>query len=165
MESLFTALKALCYTAAFIFFFGWLALRVQTWDQSLKVELPAWMRVIGFALLGAGAVLVLACVGVFVARGRGTPAVFDPPRQFVAVGPYRFVRNPMYIGGLMLLAGLGFYQRSLSILLFGLSMSALFHLFVVFVEEPGLKRRFGESYFAYKQSVNRWLPKFSSGQW
>ena len=161
METLFIALRALCYVVAFIFCFGWLALRVQTWDQNLRIELPPWTRMIGFVFLGTGAVLVLACAGVFITRGRGTPAIFDPPRQFVAVGPYKLVRNPMYIGGLMLLAGFGFYQGSFAILLFASAMLALFHLFVVFVEEPGLERRFGGSYLAYKQSVNRWLPKFS----
>jgi protein-S-isoprenylcysteine O-methyltransferase Ste14 len=161
METLFIALRAVGYVAAFLFLFGWLALRVQAWDQSLRIELPPWTRMIGFAFLGLGATLVLACAGVFIARGRGTPAVFDPPRQFVAAGPYRFVRNPMYIGGVMLLAGFGFYQGSFAILLFALAALALFHLLVVFVEEPGLEQRFGGSYLAYKQSVNRWLPKFS----
>jgi protein-S-isoprenylcysteine O-methyltransferase Ste14 len=146
---------------AFIGFFGWLALRVQAWDQNLQVQLPSWMRALGFLVMGLGASLVLACAAVFITRGRGTPAVFDPPRQFVAAGPYKFVRNPMYIGGLTLLAGFGFYQRSLAILLFAVGMFALFHLFVFFVEEPGLERRFGESYAAYKRSVNRWFPKFS----
>jgi protein-S-isoprenylcysteine O-methyltransferase Ste14 len=67
----------------------------------------------------------------------------------------------MYIGGLAMLAGFGFFQRSISILLFALSLVALFHLFVRFVEEPGLERRFGQSYRDYKQSVNRWVPRFS----
>jgi protein-S-isoprenylcysteine O-methyltransferase Ste14 len=161
MEMLFIAFRTLCYVAAFSFLFVWLALRVQVCDQSLKVELPSWTRSLALPFTVAGACLMLACVGLFVARGRGTPAVFDPPRQFVAIGPYRFVRNPMYLGGGFLLAGLGLYQRSLSILLFSLAFLVFFHLFVVFFEEPGLERRFGESYVAYKQSVNRWLPKSS----
>ena len=160
METFYIALRAIAYMTGFIFVFGWLALRVQTWDQSLQVELPSWTRTTGFVVMGAGALAALACAGVFVVRGRGTPAVFDPPRQFVAAGPYKFVRNPMYIGGLMLLAGFGLYRRSLSILLFALAVFALFHLFVIFVEEPGLQKRFGESYLVYKRSVNRWCLRF-----
>jgi protein-S-isoprenylcysteine O-methyltransferase Ste14 len=78
----------------------------------------------------------------------------------VSAGPYKFVRNPMYIGGFLLLAGFGLIQRSLAILLFALALLGLFHLFVVFVEEPGLKKRFGQSYLDYKQIVKRWLPRF-----
>ena len=147
--------------AAFILFFGWLASRIQPWDESLKIPLPSWSTIIGLVAGTIGGLIVLACAAVFVARGRGTPAIFDPPRKFVGGGPYKFVRNPMYIGGLILLAGFGLYQRSLAILLFTVVVFALFHLYVVFVEEPGLEARFGESYFAYKQSVNRWLPRFS----
>jgi protein-S-isoprenylcysteine O-methyltransferase Ste14 len=159
METLFIVARTLLYMTAFIGFFGWLALRVQACDENLKVELPPWTKMLWFVFVGLGGALVAACAGVFVFRGRGTPAVFDPPRKFVAAGPYKVVRNPMYVGGLMLLAGLGFYQQSPSILLFVIGVFLLFHLFVVFVEEPGLERRFGESYLAYKQSVNRWMPK------
>jgi protein-S-isoprenylcysteine O-methyltransferase Ste14 len=160
METLLIALRTVLYMAAFILFFGWLALRVQGWDDSLQVELPPWTRMAGLAFTGLGALLLLACAGTFIARGRGTPAVFDPPRQFVSAGPYKFVRNPMYIGGFLLLAGFGLIQRSLAILLFALALLGLFHLFVVFVEEPGLKKRFGQSYLDYKQIVKRWLPRF-----
>ena len=105
-----------------------------------------------------GAAVAISCVAVFVARGRGTPAPFDPPREFVAQGPYRYVRNPMYVGGLGVIAGFGLYQRSLAIVLFALVFLCCAHLFVVFYEEPGLERRFGHSYLDYKRSVNRWLP-------
>jgi protein-S-isoprenylcysteine O-methyltransferase Ste14 len=145
--------------AAFILFFGWLALRAQSLDERLKIPLPAWTGIAGILVGATGALIVFACAGVFVMRGRGTPAIFDPPREFVAVGPYRFVRNPMYIGGFVMLMGFGLYQRSLAILLFAVAILVLFHVYVVFVEEPGLEARFGESYFAYKQTVNRWLPR------
>jgi protein-S-isoprenylcysteine O-methyltransferase Ste14 len=146
--------------AGFILLFGWLALRVQPWDESLKIPLPAWSKVVGMVAVTLGVLIVSACAAVFVARGRGTPAIFDPPRKFVATGPYKFVRNPMYIGGSILLIGFGLYRQSLAILLYSVVIILLFHLYVIFIEEPGLESRFGKSYFAYKQSVNRWLPKF-----
>jgi protein-S-isoprenylcysteine O-methyltransferase Ste14 len=161
MATVFVAFRALCYMAAFILFFGWLALRVQPLDERLKVPLPASITVAGVLVGVIGGLIAFACAGVFVMRGRGTPAIFDPPREFVAVGPYRFVRNPMYIGGFLMLMGFGLYEGSLAILLFAAAILVLFHLYVVFVEEPGLEARFGESYFAYKRSVNRWLPRFT----
>lgn len=101
---------------------------------------------------------MLSCVALFVVRGEGTAAPFDPPRRFVASGPYRFVRNPMYLGAALVLSGFGLYSRSPSVL--GLvALAALFvHLFVVLVEEPGLESRFGEGYRDYKVRVKRWSP-------
>jgi protein-S-isoprenylcysteine O-methyltransferase Ste14 len=64
----------------------------------------------------------------------------------------------MYIGGLTLLLGFGLLLRSASIVLLAFFLFLVVHLFVVLVEEPGLERRFGESYFAYKASTNRWIP-------
>ncbi len=106
-----------------------------------------------------GAVIVLACLASFILRGRGTPAPFDPPVTFVPSGPYRYVRNPMYIGAALVLAGYGLWERSAAIALFALVFFLVFHLFVVLVEEPGLERRFGESYRAYRRAVRRWLPR------
>ena len=80
--------------------------------------------------------LTLACFACFTVRGRGTPAPFDAPRVFVAVGPYRYVRNPMYIGGIMLLAGLAMLRRSVAILVFAAGWYVLAHLFVILYEEP-----------------------------
>ena len=97
-------------------------------------------------------------VALFVSLGRGTPVPFDPPREFIASGPYRYMRNPMYVGVLTMLAGFGFWQRSASIILLAMLVAACIHLFVVLLEEPDLERRFGASYVNYKKSVNRWWP-------
>jgi protein-S-isoprenylcysteine O-methyltransferase Ste14 len=146
----------------FLFFFGWLALRVRRFDRSLTWSLPGGTEIPGFILLFVGGIVGLTCVWVFVARGRGTPAPFDAPREFVAVGPYRYSRNPMYIGGLCLLAGLGLYEHSISILLMALVAFAVVHLFVVFYEEPTLRRKFGSSYEDYCREVRRWIPRLRS---
>lgn len=110
--------------------------------------------------MAIGAILVLVCVVLFIFRGKGTPAVFDPPTEFVASGPYAWVRNPMYIGGYILLAGFGLYANSISILILSVILLALFHLFVVLVEEPALEEQFGESYVLYKNTINRWIPQW-----
>ncbi len=153
-------MKALIYAAGFLLLFGWIALGVQNFDGYFGVTLPLWTDLIGVVVMLIGVSLVLTCVGVFVARGRGTTAVFDPPKEFVGTGPYKYVRNPMYIGGCILLVGFGLYHRSVSIVAMSLILFLLLHLFVLFFEEPELEKRFGESYLDYKTSVKRWIPKW-----
>jgi len=159
VKTIFLALRSVIYMTGFLLFFAWIALRVRAFDQRFGVSLPAAAEIPGEILVVLGAILVLACAGVFISRGRGTPAIFDAPRAFVASGPYRYVRNPMYLGGLMLLIGFGLYNRSISILLVALLLFALVHLFVLFYEEPTLTRRFGSSYQAYLRAVRRWIPR------
>lgn len=158
MKTILIALRAIVYMTGFFFFFGWLALRVRTWDRAFEASLPAWLKIPGLVLAVAGGVLGLYCAGEFITRGRGTPAPFDAPRQFVAAGPYRFVRNPMYLGGLTLLAGFALYVHSISVLLMSMMLFFVVHLFVVFYEEPTLKRTFGATYETYCRSVSRWIP-------
>ena len=160
MSTLFITLRALLYMTGFIILWGWIALGCRRYDQSLGVILPPWTEFLGAVLMIAGGVLVLACAGVFAVHGRGTPALFDPPREFVALGPFKYTRNPMYIGGLTLLIGFSLYHRSVSMVLFSLLLFLLFHLFVVLIEEPGLGKRFGKSYHAYKETTNRWIPRW-----
>jgi protein-S-isoprenylcysteine O-methyltransferase Ste14 len=155
----FAALRTFVYVTLFMLFFGSLALAVRRFDPDLALTIPDWAIFPGIVLMTAGAALAAACAAVFVARGKGTPAPFDPPRVFVATGPYRYVRNPMYVGGLALLCGFGLVLRSVSVLLLAAGLFLSVHLFVVLAEEPGLARRFGESYLAYKRDTNRWLPR------
>ena len=122
MGTLFIALRTLVYVTAFVGFFAWLALRVRLLDQRLGLKLPSWVQGPGVILMVAGGVLVLMCAVQFVWRGGGTPAVFDAPRRFVGSGPYRFVRNPMYLGGLTTLAGLGLFLHSGAVLIFSGAM-------------------------------------------
>lgn len=111
---------------------------------------PLW--VIGLGML-------LWCALDFVRRGRGTPAPIDPPRELVATGLYRFVRNPMYLGALFVLLGHAALFSSLGLLLYAGAVFLAFHLFVVLYEEPRLARRFGERYHRYRRRVPRWLPR------
>jgi protein-S-isoprenylcysteine O-methyltransferase Ste14 len=94
-----------------------------------------------------------------VIRGRGTPLVLDSPREFVASGPYRIVRNPLYIGSTTFFLGMGLCLRSVSVLLFAFGWVIFVHLFVVYFEEPDLQRKFGATYEAYWAGVPRWMPR------
>lgn len=159
MRTLADAFRTLLYATGFILFFGWIALRLRAYDHNFGFAFPGGVRPIGAILMSAGAALAILCIATFVIRGRGTPALFDPPRQFVAVGPYRYVRNPMYIGGFFLLLGLGLYLRSPAIVLMVAALIPACHLLVVLYEEPTLRRKFGETYQAYCSAVGRWLPR------
>ena len=106
----------------------------------------------------AGASIYFWCLWDFGRTGRGTPAPIDPPKTLVVRGLYRYVRNPMYVGVLLVIAGWALLVRARNLAIYGASVAAAFHLFVVFVEEPMLRRQFGASYDAYSVSVSRWLP-------
>ncbi len=112
----------------------------------------------GTALLLAGAAGYLWCAWEFAMTGRGTPAPIDPPRHLVARGPYRLVRNPMYVSVLCTVVGWAVYLNSTALLAYAGALWAVLHVFVVFVEEPSLRRRFGDSYEQYRRTVRRWVP-------
>jgi protein-S-isoprenylcysteine O-methyltransferase Ste14 len=160
MRTLLVAMRALFLAACFLSLWTWAALSLRVFDRRLGIALPPWTAPVGILLLVAGGILGLSCVVTFIVRGRGTPAPFDPPKEFVVVGPYRYVRNPMYLGGWSLLLGLALYQHSVSILVFSILWIAAAHLLLVKLEEPGLRRRFGASFEDYCSKVPRWLPRW-----
>jgi protein-S-isoprenylcysteine O-methyltransferase Ste14 len=155
---IWNAVKSVVFASGFVTVFAWLALRLRRLDVA---ALPEWVVLPGVALVLLGAPLGLWCVATFVVRGRGTPALFDPPVEFVATGPYRRVRNPMYIGGLSALMGAALWLRSPAMLIFSIGWWLAAHLLVVVYEEPHLRRRFGEPYRRYCRTVSRWLPGLS----
>ena len=158
MSSIFIAVRALVFAVAFMGGWFWLVLRLQPLSRDWDTSLPGWISVPGAALAVAGTLGILTCVALFVVRGRGTPALFDAPRRFVATGPYRYVRNPMYLSGLATFVGFGLYVRSLAVLAFAAVWFLLVHAVVLWIEEPGLQHRFGETYEDYCRRVRRWVP-------
>ena len=107
----------------------------------------------------AGCAIYFWCLWDFATFGRGTPAPVDAPRRLVVRGLYQYVRNPMYVGVLMVIAGWALFFRSARILGYGVVVALFFHLFVVAVEEPSLRGKFGRSYERYCREVGRWVPK------
>jgi len=116
-------------------------------------------NVIGWILLAIGAAIYLWCAYDFTFIGRGTPAIFDPPKHLVIRGLYNYVRNPMYIGIVTAIIGQTFLFGSPAVLFYAAVIGTAFSLFVNFYEEPTLRKKFGEDYNRYTQKVNRWLPK------
>ena len=159
MRQLIVLGKVLFMAACAIVIFGFLTRAVRQLDAFVPLTLPSWVALGGLVLIGAGTLLTYACFGHFAASGSLDPGpTFPDPPVFISRGPYRFVRNPMAKGGFTVLVGWGCYQRSPSIILCGMLMLGLMHLFVVYVEEPKLDRRFGQSYREYRGRVGRWLP-------
>jgi len=123
-------------------------------------SLEDW-RFLGFLPLSVGLAFLLVSVWHFAVTGKGTPAPIDPPKKFVAKGFYRTVRNPMYVGGLLILGGEADLFHSWAVVLYALAVFSATHLFVVFYEEPVLKKKFGASYKSYCKKVPRWIPRFN----
>jgi len=116
-------------------------------------------RWLGLAPMVPGVLGLLWCVYNFASFGRGTLVPIDAPRRLVIVGLYRILRNPMYVSNLCTLAGEGLLLQSWAIWVWGLILAIGWHLFVVFYEEPTLKRKFGADYEAYVARVPRWIPR------
>lgn len=117
-----------------------------------------FVRYLGIIPLVAGVSFYLSSAWNFVARGKGTPAPIEPPRLLVTSGLYRIVRNPMYLGGILVLIGESLLFESLLVLCYLLIIWTVFHLFVIFYEEPHLRKIFGAAYEEYCRTVPRWIP-------
>ncbi|HLK67120.1 MAG TPA: isoprenylcysteine carboxylmethyltransferase family protein [Bryobacteraceae bacterium] len=159
MAFAFLTLRSIVFACGFLWLWTWIAGRLRAFDPELGGPLAAWAHPLGLACLILGGVVAAWCVGSFIARGRGTPALFDAPRRLVAVGPYRYMRNPMYIGGALLLLGLGLAERSPAVVLFVPAWWLLFHLLVILYEEPTLRSKFGSDYDVYCHETPRWVPR------
>jgi protein-S-isoprenylcysteine O-methyltransferase Ste14 len=156
---MFVAFRAITFSTLFIgFTLIYLPARVLAWWGIVRPAVTVWPEIFGMMIGIAGAVTVLWCVFTFVWFGRGTPAPFDPPRRLVIRGPYRFVRNPMYIGAGLALSGAALFYESLTLLIYGAVFLLAAHLFVMLYEEPTLRRTFGPDYEAYCHHVRRWWP-------
>jgi len=155
-------LRGVVLVMLFIAVWVWLAVIARRLDYATGATPPDWLRPIGWIFTFTGGSIGLTCVWLFLTAGRGTPAPFDPPKVFVATGPYRYVRNPMYVGAVIALVGIGFIVRSFSILILAALFWALAHIMVLYYEEPALKKRFGDSFARYTCEVNRWLPRIPS---
>jgi protein-S-isoprenylcysteine O-methyltransferase Ste14 len=107
-----------------------------------------------------GGVILLWSFWNFLKEGRGTPAPTDPPKELVAAGFYRYVRNPMYVAVLAILIGHFLWFGYWYFLLYAVLVFIAFHIFVTGYEEPTLKGKFGAAYEEYFKRVPRWIPRF-----
>ena len=117
---------------------------------------PHWFLA---ALLAVPALTLAAKTMIlFVHEGDGTPAPWDPPQRFVVNGPYRYVRNPMLSSVILMILVEAIALNSQPLFGWAVVFFLLNTVYFVFMEEPGLERRFGEEYVLYKAAVPRWVP-------
>ena len=156
---MFVLVRAVTYATLFIgLVLIYVPARLLSWSGIVRPATIEVRQVVGMVIGAAGAAVALWCIFTFALIGKGTPAPFDPPRRLVVQGPYRFVRNPMYIGASLALAGAALFYDSLPLLGYtGLFLLAT-HVFVMTYEEPALRQTFGQEYKAYCRQVGRWWP-------
>jgi len=119
------------------------------------------LEVLAAVLVAAGAMGYVWCALDFAFRGQGTPAPIEPPKVLVVQGLYRFVRNPMYISVFTVLVGECVLLKSPIFVEYAVLVTLGFHLFVLFYEEPALKRKMGPAYEEYCREVPRWIPRIA----
>lgn len=104
-----------------------------------------------------GLAILFYCIGLFAKKGKGTLSPADPTKKLVVSGLYQFSRNPMYVGVLLLLIAEAVFFSSVSLWIYTAIIFIAFNLFIIFHEEPRLKRDFGTEYNQYIKTVRRWL--------
>jgi protein-S-isoprenylcysteine O-methyltransferase Ste14 len=129
------------------------------WD--VQAPLPHWLplRIAGFILIAAGVAVLLEAFARFVLEGIGTPAPVAPTERLVVGGPYRYVRNPMYLAVGATIAGQALALGQPILLLYSAAFAVAVVSFVRWYEEPTLGRQFGEQYETYRREVPAWWPR------
>ena len=122
-------------------------------------------RTFGVALIVLAAPLFFRFLSGFVREGHGTPAPIAPPEHLVVGGPFRWIRNPGYVAVVSLVVGQALLFGSGAVLAYAAFLAVAFHLFVVFYEEPTLRRQFGTEYESYCREVPRWIPRPRPSRW
>ena len=151
-------IKTLIFT---ILFPGTITILIPYWILSTSSLPPTGvLRYFGLLPIALGISIYFWCAWDFAFAGRGTPAPIDPPKELVARGLYRYVRNPIYVGIVSILMGEALLFMSWRLFLYAVLAFSFYFLLVLVYEEPGLRAKFGESYRQYCERVPRWLPRF-----
>jgi protein-S-isoprenylcysteine O-methyltransferase Ste14 len=128
-------------------------------DRFWPFALPAVPEPIYWIFLLGGLGLIVLAEAAFLIRGGATGAPADPTRRLVTTGIYRWVRNPIYLGGALVLLGVAFARQSPTLLLVACLFLPVMHVAVVRREEDRMERGFGGEYLEYKRQVPRWIPR------
>lgn len=113
--------------------------------------------IVGSIFILAGTSIAVTCILRFAMEGRGTLSPLDPTKKLVVRGLYRYSRNPMYLGVMMLLGGEALFWMSPTLALYAVVVFVAFNLFILLHEEPRLRRDFPAEYNEYRANVRRWL--------
>jgi protein-S-isoprenylcysteine O-methyltransferase Ste14 len=111
----------------------------------------------GAVVFSMGFEIMMICIINFAVKGGGTLSPADPTRKLVVSGLYRFSRNPMYAGVMLILTGEAIFFQTMNLWIYSFVVFFAFHIFIVLVEEPRLRKDFGEEYTSYCKKVRRWI--------
>src|SRR5688500_4616230 len=111
----------------------------------------------GAALIVAGVLIMATCILRFVTEGKGTISPIDPTKKLIVRGLYRYSRNPMYVGAMLILIGETIFWWSAALALYAAVVFIAFNVFIILHEEPRLRREFGPEYESYLHEVGRWV--------
>ncbi len=136
----------------------WALSRWQAQPPILGLEATRWL---GIVLMVGGIPILLDSFARFALEGLGTPAPIYPTDRLIVTGLYRYVRNPMYVGVAAVIFGQALWLGAPVLLAYGVMVCLGFHLFVLFYEEPALRRRYGPQFAAYGAEVRRWQPRLT----
>ena len=137
---------------------GYLPWQVLRLDAIIGEYLDTLLTYSGVLLFVIGASLLFSGAYYLVLRGDGTPLPFDPTKRMVVAGPYAHIQHPMALGLLAMAFAEALWLHSPSLGVYALLLTVLANLYLIYIEEPGLEKRFGEDYRAYQAAVPRWLP-------
>ena len=158
-ETLIASLGTLLYLFLILpFFLIWIPRRILLSPEHIYRFDIGICRYFGLAPIVLGLAIYIFCSGSFVIVGKGTPIPFTPIKELIVTGLYRFVRNPLYIAGVLVLAGEAILFQSLGIFIYCLVMFGGFNIHVL-MEEASLAERFGARYEQYCRAVPRWIPR------
>ncbi len=157
---IFPALRTIVYPTGFFFVLGWLfptSLKIR--GSKIDASDSGW-RILAAVPILIGLAIMFWCAANFVVEGKGTPAPFVAPRRLVVTRPYCYVRNPMYVGGLLFLGGYAvlFAEFSPALLWYAVGLIVAVNVFILAYEEPILRRKFDGEYREYCGNVRRWIP-------
>ncbi|MFX0203846.1 MAG: methyltransferase family protein [Candidatus Hodarchaeota archaeon] len=159
LNTIFSIIITVFFVGLFCYFIPrW----ILDWDFLLFPLEIGVFRFIGLVPIILGVVTMIGFIWGWILSGTGTPLQFDTPKELIVRGSYRFVRNPMYVGYCLIMIGEVLLFKSSVLVLYFLVLFLFLHMFVVFVEEPMLKLKFGESYEQYCKSVPRWVPRLKA---
>ena len=158
-ETLISSLGTLLYLFLIVpFFLIWIPHEILLSPEFIYRFDIGIYRYLGLAPIILGVAIYIFCSGSFIFVGKGTPIPFAPTKELIVTGFYRFVRNPLYIAGVFVLAGEVLLFQSIGILIYCVVMFGVFNLHV-FMEETFLSEKFGATYEQYRNSVPRWIPR------
>jgi protein-S-isoprenylcysteine O-methyltransferase Ste14 len=138
---------------------GTVAGLIPWWITGWRSPAFGGLQIAGGLLTIGAACGVIECFARFARKGIGTPAPSFPTQHLVVSGLYRFVRNPMYVAVVSAILGQALLFESPVLAAYGALVWVLFHAFVLFYEEPTLRRSFGGAYDSFRENVPRWIPR------